>query len=180
MAANRVKYKRENGRKPVELKRGCAMNHTMRYASPLGELLLASDGEALIGVWFAGQAHFALGLGEHEEQPDEVLHAAARWLGDYFAGKAPGAMPKLRPRGTDFQKAVWRRLTEIPRGETTTYGAIAAALRSSARAVGGAVGRNPISILIPCHRVMGANGSLTGYAGGIERKTALLKLEGTI
>ena len=154
------------------------MGHTMQYTSPLGELVLASDGEALIGAWFAGQAHFGLGLGAHQERSDAVLQAAAHWLDDYFAGKAPGALPKLRPRSTDFQQAVWAKLLEIPRGETTTYGAIAAALGSSARAVGGAVGRNPISVFIPCHRVLGAGGALTGYAGGIERKTALLKTEG--
>lgn len=152
----------------------------MHYTSPLGALTLVSDGEALIGVWFNGQAHFALGLGEHEAQSDPVLDAAAQWLDNYFAGKTPGAMPRLAPRGTEFQKAVWQMLLEIPRGKTTTYGAIAASLGSSARAVGGAVGRNPISILIPCHRVMGADGSLTGYAGGMARKTALLKIEGAI
>lgn len=156
------------------------MDHTMHYTSPLGELLLASDGAALIGVWFVGQAHFARGLGEHREQPDEILNAAAQWLDDYFAGKTPVGTPKLAPRGTDFQKSVWQKLLDIPRGETTTYGAIAESLGSSARAVGGAVGRNPISIFIPCHRVMGAGGNLTGYAGGIERKTALLKLEGAL
>lgn len=154
------------------------MDHTMHYRSPLGAMTLASDGEALIGVWFDGQAHYTLGLGEHEAQADAVLTSAARWLDDYFAGRAPGDPPKLAPRGTDFQKAVWQKLLEIPRGETATYGAIAAALGSSARAVGGAVGRNPISILIPCHRVMGAGGALTGYAGGIDRKTALLIIEG--
>ena len=179
MAANKVQYRKRNGQNPMARKRGTSMDHTMRYASPLGALLLASDGAALIGVWFEGQAHFARGLGEHAPQSDEALEAAAQWLDDYFAGRAPGEAPKLAPRGTDFQKAVWRMLLKIPRGETTTYGAIAAALGSSARAVGGAVGRNPISILIPCHRVTGADGSLTGYAGGIERKTALLKIEGT-
>lgn len=153
------------------------MDHTTHYTSPLGELLLASDGAALIGVWFTGQANFARGLGVHTEQTDAVLLETLQWLDDYFAGKAPETLPKLAPRGTEFQKAVWQTLLEIPRGGTTTYGAIAKALGSSPRAVGGAVGRNPISILIPCHRVMGAQGSLTGYAGGIERKKALLKLE---
>ena len=153
------------------------MDHTMRYTSPLGELLLASDGAALIGVWFCDQAHFAANLDEHTEESDAVLTETAQWLDRYFSGEEPGALPRLAPRGTDFQKDVWQKLLEIPRGETTTYGAIAETLQSSARAVGGAVGRNPISILIPCHRVMGARGGLTGYAGGIERKQALLQLE---
>ena len=147
------------------------------YASPLGEIVLAADGDALIGLWFSGQAHFGAGLRGAEEGDCAVLREAKAWLDDYFAGKAPETLPKLRPRGTEFQKKVWAALMRIPRGETVTYGALAEKLGSHARAVGGAVGRNPISIMIPCHRVVGKDGSLTGYAGGTERKAALLKIE---
>ena len=147
------------------------------YASPLGEIVLAADGDALIGLWFSGQAHFGASLQNAQDGDCAVLREAKVWLDDYFAGKTPETRPKLRPRGTAFQKRVWAELQRIPRGETTTYGELAAKLGSHARAVGGAVGRNPISIMIPCHRVVGADGSLTGYAGGTERKAALLELE---
>ena len=153
------------------------MDLITRYDSPLGEIVLAADGDALIGLWFEGQAHFGAGLGDAAEGDCAVLREAKAWLDDYFAGKTPVTRPKLAPRGTAFQQRVWQALLEIPRGETVTYGALAAKLHSHARAVGGAVGRNPISILIPCHRVIGADGSLTGYAGGAERKRRLLKLE---
>ena len=154
------------------------MDLISRYDSPLGEIVLAADGDALIGLWFAGQAHFGAGLQRPEEGDCAVLREARAWLDTYFAGKAPAALPKISPRGTAFQQRVWQALLQIPRGETVTYGALAAKLGSHARAVGGAVGRNPISILIPCHRVVGADGSLTGYAGGTERKRRLLELEG--
>ena len=147
------------------------------YASPLGEIVLAADGDALIGLWFSGQAHFGAGLRDAQDGDCAVLREAKVWLDDYFAGKTPETLPKLRPRGTAFQKRVWAELQRIPRGETATYGELAAKLGSHARAVGGAVGRNPISIMIPCHRVVGKDGSLTGYAGGTERKAALLELE---
>lgn len=153
------------------------MDLISRYASPLGEIVLAADGDALIGLWFSGQAHFGAGLQNAEEGDCPVLREAKEWLDDYFAGNTPARTPKLKPRGTAFQQKVWAALAEIPRGETVTYGALAQKLGSHARAVGGAVGRNPISILIPCHRVVGADGSLTGYAGGIERKKELLKIE---
>ena len=157
------------------------MDHTWHYASPLGRILLASDGEALVGLWFEGQKHFGAGLaGEGAEEPLPVFDQAVRWLDRYFSGREPDFTPPLRPRGTAFQKAVWRRLLDIPYGHTVPYGEIAASLGlppGAARAVGGAVGRNPISLMIPCHRVVGANGSLTGYAGGIERKKRLLELE---
>lgn len=152
-----------------------------RYVSPLGGITLASDGEALVGLWFEGQKHFGEGLaGEHMEKPLALFDQADRWLDLYFSGQAPDFTPLLRPRGTAFQKAVWQRLLAIPCGCTVTYGEIAASLDlppGAARAVGGAVGRNPISLMIPCHRVVGADGSLTGYAGGIERKKRLLELE---
>ncbi len=157
------------------------MDYTHRYLSPLGGIILASDGEALTGLWFEGQRYFGAGLhGEHTEKPLPVFDQADRWLDVYFSGREPDFTPSLRPRGTVFQEAVWRRLTAIPYGHTLSYGEIAASLGlppGSARAVGGAVGRNPISLIIPCHRVVGTNGSLTGYAGGIERKKRLLALE---
>ena len=153
------------------------MDLVSRYASPLGEIVLAAEGDALIGLWFSGQAHFGAGLRGAEDGDCAVLREAKAWLDDYFAGRIPAQTPKLRPRGTDFQQRVWAELLRIPRGETVTYGALAEKLGSHARAVGGAVGRNPISIMIPCHRVVGRDGSLTGYAGGTERKAALLKIE---
>ena len=153
------------------------MDLISRYDSPLGEIVLAAEGDALIGLWFSGQAHFGAGLRGAVDGDCAVLREAKAWLDDYFAGKAAETLPKLRPRGTAFQQRVWAELLRIPRGETVTYGALAEKLGSHARAVGGAVGRNPISIMIPCHRVVGKNGSLTGYAGGTERKAALLKIE---
>ena len=157
------------------------VNHSI---SPLGEIILASDGEALTGLWFAGQKYEGSTLAaEHREKDLPVFDETRRWLDDYFTGKDPGFTPPLRLRGTDFRKAVWKVLLTIPYGKTTTYGEIAARIAQktggsvSARAVGGAVGHNPISLIVPCHRVLGADGSLTGYAGGIDRKKALLALE---
>ena len=142
------------------------MVFTQRYASPLGGLLLAADEQGLIGLWFDGARHFAANLPEaREEKRTPILDEAARWLDDYFSGGQP-----------DFTPRVWARLLEIPYGQTTTYGALLGD-GASARAVGGAVGRNPISIIVPCHRVIGADGSLTGYAGGVDRKIRLLALE---
>ena len=152
------------------------------YASPLGRLLMASDGAAITGLWFEGQRRFARGLGDaREEARLPVLDAAARWLDVYFSGSEPDFAPPVRARGTAFEQAVWAELMKIPYGQTATYGDVARALGLSAgaaRAVGGAVGRNPISILIPCHRVVGAGGRLGGYAGGLDKKRALLTLEG--
>lgn len=153
------------------------MDLVSRYDSPLGEIVLAADGDALIGLWFSGQAHFGAGLRDAADGDCAVLREAKEWLDAYFAGKTPESTPKLAPRGTAFQQKVWAELLRIPRGETATYGELAERLGSHARAVGGAVGRNPISILIPCHRVVGKDGSLTGYAGGTERKKALLQIE---
>lgn len=151
------------------------------YESPLGPMTLAARGEALTGVWFDGQRHDRLGL-DPEARPGDspVLRQTAAWLDAYFQGRDPGPLPPLAPRGTPFQLRVWTLLGQIPRGKTLSYGALAARLglpAGASRAVGGAVGRNPVSILIPCHRVLGVGGSLTGYAGGLERKRFLLALE---
>ena len=155
-----------------------------RYASPLGALLLAGRGAALVGAWFEGQRHFASGcnLLQAAWADSPCLSAARSWLDAYFAGLLPELPPPLAPKGTPFQQAVWQQLLCIPYGHTTTYGAIAAALRArgmraSAQAVGGAVGRNPLSLFIPCHRVLGADGSLSGYAAGVQKKLCLLRLE---
>ncbi|MBM6972000.1 methylated-DNA--[protein]-cysteine S-methyltransferase [Mordavella massiliensis] len=158
------------------------MNH---YHSPLGTILLAADDTGLTGLWFEGQKYFAQGLDkETEEKELSVFQATRRWLDVYFSGQAPDFQVPLHFQGTTFQKEVWKILLSIPYGETTTYGAIAKQLAAkrglphlSAQAVGSAVGHNKISIIVPCHRVIGADGSLTGYAGGIWRKEKLLALE---
>lgn len=162
------------------------MQYTTIYQSPVGEILLAADEIGLTGLWFEGEKYYALNLeAEHEEKEIPVFEEAKRWLDIYFSGKEPDFMPPMHILGTEFQKEVWEILRTIPYGETTTYGAIAAKIaakrgltRMSAQAVGNAVGHNELSILIPCHRVVGSNGSLTGYAGGIDKKILLLKLEG--
>ena len=155
-----------------------AMDFTHRTGSPLGPLLLASDGEALVGLWFEGQKRFAAGLAaDAREARLPVFDQAEEWLSQYFSGRAPDFTPPLAPRGTAFARAVWRELMTVPFGATVTYGELARRLSASPRAVGGAVGRNPISLIIPCHRVIGADGRLTGYAGGLERKERLLALE---
>ena len=159
------------------------MTITAARPSPLGELILVSDGSALTGLRFTGQRHFPAGLpAPGPVSASEVFEDTARWLDLYFSGKRPSFLPRLSPEGTAFQRTVWERLLRIPYGKTVTYAGLAAGLGTSARAVGGAVGRNPISLIIPCHRVVGAGGALTGYAGGIRRKEALLRLEsgGTI
>ena len=159
------------------------MDYRTDWLSPLGELTLASDGGRLIGLWLQGQKYFAATLDADVRLRDDlkVFCAAREWLRSYFAGErpAPDALP-LAPRGSAFRREVWRMLCRIPSGEYTTYGALARRLGPgmSAQAVGGAVGHNPISIIIPCHRVVGADGSLTGYAGGVENKLRLLRLEG--
>lgn len=161
------------------------MNYLTFFSSPLGDILLASDGEALTGLWFEGQRRFAHTVkGAVSAQSVPPLESARRWLDAYFSGGSPDFAPPLRPAGTAFQQAVWALLREIPYGQTTTYGALARTLAArqglaqmSAQAVGHAVACNPIALLIPCHRVLGANGELTGYAGGLPRKQALLALE---
>lgn len=199
--------------------------HVIRsYPSPLGEMILSSDGEALTGLWFKDQKHLpdwlcdverltwdagvGIGAGAGAEtgtgtgtgaetdagllrdpsrsisdRPVPVLDEAVRWLASYFAGREPGFTPLLRPyKPSPFRQKVWEALREIPYGETRTYGEIAEKIgcRHSAQAVGNAVGHNPISLIIPCHRVLGKDGSLTGYAGGLERKAWLLRLEGSL
>lgn len=161
------------------------MMYTTQYTSPLGNMLLAADARGLTGAWFEGQTYFARSLDtQHQERETSVLTDTKRWLNLYFRGMQPDFVPPLHPLGSAFQQSVWEILLQIPYGHTTTYGEIARQIaqkqgisRMSAQAVGGAVGHNPISILIPCHRVVGANGRLTGYAGGIEKKIQLLTLE---
>ena len=161
------------------------MMYTLHYDSPLGGILLAADDVGLTGLWFDGERYFAEGLDpDHTAQKTPILQQAERWLEVYFSGREPGFIPPLHPMGSSFRQAVWELLLQIPYGQTTTYGALAKQLaeinggkRVSAQAVGGAVGHNPVSIIVPCHRVVGSDGSLTGYAGGIEKKIRLLTLE---
>ena len=151
------------------------------YDSPLGRLILAACGERLAGVWFADQRHLPDLSHWPEVNGHPLLQQASEQLGDYFAGqRLDFDLPLDLACGTAFQQAVWRALLAIPRGATCSYGALSAAIGKPAavRAVGGAIGRNPLSIIVPCHRVIGVGGSLTGYAGGLARKTALLQLEG--
>ena len=163
------------------------MHYTSQYPSPLGELLLAADDAGLTGVWFVGQKYFARSLAPDSVAREIPLFAQVKqWLALYFAGQEPELEIPIHMVGTMFQKAVWRILRTIPYGQTMTYGAIARQVaeelgirRMSPQAVGGAVGHNPMSILIPCHGVVGTNGSLTGYAGGIPKKVGLLTLEQT-
>ncbi|MCM1160692.1 MAG: methylated-DNA--[protein]-cysteine S-methyltransferase [Roseburia sp.] len=161
------------------------MQYTSKYESPLGGIILAADEIGLTGLWFEGQKYFALYLDkENEEKELPVFEQTRKWLDLYFSGNEPNIKLPLHFTGSAFQKEVWEILYQIPYGQTTTYGAIAKQLarekglaRMSAQAVGGAVARNKISIIVPCHRVVGSNGSLTGYAGGIDKKIALLKME---
>lgn len=159
-----------------------------KYRSPLGDITMASDGSALTGLWFDGQKYFGSGILketlEYEEKELPVFKETVHWLDIYFEGKEPDFMPELSLKGTEFRREVWNILLEIPYGETITYGEIGRKIAKkkglismSAQAVGGAVGHNPISILVPCHRVVGADGKLTGYAGGVDKKLALLILE---
>lgn len=166
------------------------MHYTTIYKSDLGDVFLACNNIGLTGLWFKDQKYFAAGLSAaHIHIEDSTclpapLADTVRWLTLYFSGKKPDFTPQLHLMGTPFQKEVWEILLTIPYGETITYGEIATKLAKkrglismSAQAVGGAVGRNPVSIIVPCHRVVGTGGKLTGYAGGIWRKEALLKLE---
>ena len=166
---------------------GKNMVYTCKYKSLIGDILLAADEIGLTGLWFEGQKYFANTLPEdYVPQETKILTEAKKWLDVYFSGEEPNFTPPLHPNGSTFRKAVWQILLEIPYGQTITYGEIARRIavmkntsHMSAQAVGGAVGHNEISIIIPCHRVVGTNGSLTGYAGGIDKKISLLKLEHT-
>ena len=161
------------------------MLYTIPYTSPLGGLWLAADDRGVTGVWFAGEKYFPNWRGvSRKERETPILRETKRWLDIYFHGAEPDFMPPLYPIGSDFQQVVWKILRQIPYGTTRTYGDIAAQIaqargvaKMSAQAVGGAVGHNDISILIPCHRVVGKSGSLTGYAAGLEKKIRLLTLE---
>lgn len=161
------------------------MTYTYRYDSPLGGITLAGNATELMGLWFDGQKYFGDALPkEYEEKSLPVFEQTARWLDIYFSGNAPDFTPPLCLQTTPFRKAVWEIMLTIPFGKTMTYGEIAQRIakqkgisKMSAQAVGGAVGHNSISIIIPCHRVVGTNGNLTGYAGGIDKKVQLLTLE---
>ena len=161
------------------------------YNSPLGGITLACDEERLTGLWFDGQKYFGSGILKDDPMPEKaetkkppVLEQTVKWLDLYFSGQKPDFTPPLHLIGSEFQLAVWKILLEIPYGQTTTYKELAGRIAEqrgiksmSAQAVGGAVGHNPISIIVPCHRVLGTDGSLTGYAGGIDKKISLLTLE---
>ena len=161
------------------------MVYICKYKSPIGDILLAADEIGLTGLWFEEQKYFANTLPDEKiSQETPILTEARKWLDVFFSGEEPKFMPPLHPTGSAFRQDVWQILLQIPYGHTMTYGEIARRIaeikntsRMSAQAVGGAVGHNEISIIIPCHRVVGTNGSLTGYAGGIEKKISLLKLE---
>lgn len=163
------------------------MTFISHYDSPLGGITLAATSNKLCGLWFDGQKYFGSTLqGKNEEEETPILHQTRQWLDIYFAKGQPDFFPPIQLTGTPFQQTVWNILCSIPYGETRTYKEVAAETarqlgrpHMSAQAVGNAVGHNPISILIPCHRVVGTNGSLTGYAGGTDRKLALLQIEHT-
>ncbi len=162
------------------------MHYTSHYNSPIGGILLAADEKGLIGLWFDGEKYYCDNLDkEHCEKETEIIKETKRWLDIYFSGKEPDFTPLLNPIGSEFRHKVWEILKKIPYGKTITYNDIAKEIamqkglkRMSAQAVGGAVGHNEISIIIPCHRVVGTNKSLTGYAGGVDKKFKLLELEG--
>ena len=165
------------------------MEFTTHYHSPLGNITLASDGEALTGLWFDGQNYFGDTLDKQHIECNvlPIFDDTRLWLDTYFNGKAPGFTPTLCMRATDFRKRVWEIMLTIPWGHTMTYRDIARQIARergipsmSTQAVGGAVGHNSISLIIPCHRVIGADGSLTGYAGGIDKKRHLLQMEGAL
>lgn len=160
------------------------MIYTNDYVSPFGKILLASEGRCITGLWFESQKHFGLGLPLSSVKNDsDIFYSAKKWLDIYFSGKAPDFIPPIRFFGTNFQKTVWNSLLEIPYGKNVTYSEIAVKINRSpncAQAVGKAAGLNPISLIVPCHRVIGKNGNLTGYAGGIELKEKLLNLEKSV
>lgn len=166
------------------------MIYTTQYHSPVGKITFAGNENGLIGLWIEGQKYFLGKIKEpmQEKEDLEIFSKTRNWLDRYFHGERPLISEmRLKPEGSVFQKEVWKLLCEIPYGEVTTYGDIAKKVAKklgketmSAQAVGGAVGHNPIAIIIPCHRVVGSNGSMTGYAGGIDKKIKLLRHEGFI
>lgn len=170
----------------------CAGLSIFHYDSPLGRMTGTVEGEYLTGLWFDGQRHYPPQLenetgGDNTAPASRTISSVKHWLDLYFSGRDPGFVPPTKAEGTAFRQSVWKILTTIPYGQTMTYGHIAAELsrqeggkKQSARAVGGAVGHNPISLIVPCHRVIGSDGSLTGYAGGLDKKVALLELEGIL
>ena len=161
------------------------MTYYFKYDTPLGRVTVAGCDKGITGLWFDGQKYYGAGLAaDSRECEADVFVEAKKWLNIYFSGRNPDFTPPLLLSGSSFRMAVWDKLKAIPYGTTVTYGEIARSVaaktgaRVSAQAVGGAVGRNPVSIIVPCHRVVGADGSLTGYAGGVDKKLALLKIEG--
>jgi methylated-DNA-[protein]-cysteine S-methyltransferase len=161
-------------------KEGTMLYHTI-YQSPLGNISLLADDGGLLGAWFLEQKYFERGYegAERSEQSNVILDSTEMWLDEYFSGKNPEIPDFLAAQGSQFQKNVWGILQEIPQGQTISYGQIADKLNcKSAQAVGGAVGRNPLSIFVPCHRVLGSQGQLSGYAGGLDKKIYLLDHEG--
>ena len=162
------------------------MKYKSKYKSPVGELLIIADDQSLTGLWYTKDSkYYNKEISEGAvEKPNKAIDKTKKWLDMYFDGEEPDFMPEISFGGSDFQKRVWEKLLEVPYGVTTTYGEIAREIKCSsdgtvsAQAVGQAVGHNPISIIVPCHRVIGSDGDLTGYAGGLKRKKALLQLEG--
>lgn len=162
------------------------MKYMSRYESPLGNITLVADETGLIGLWFIGQKNYMYNINsEVRSEDNSILIEAKEWLDAYFEGNNPNKKLPLHFKGTDFQKEVWKILYTIPYGKTITYGEIAKMIakkreikRMSSQAVGGAISHNPIAIIVPCHRVIGSDGRLTGYAGGIDIKKKLLELEG--
>ena len=162
------------------------MDHITYYSSPLGRMTLVSNGKELTGLWFEGQRNSSIAQDciAHDKDDLPVFQETIRWLDTYFGGEIPDFTPPIRMHGTVFRQMVWEILLTIPYGQTTTYGEIARRVARekkvpvmSAQAVGGAVGHNDIALIIPCHRVVGKNGSLTGYAAGLDKKAYLLKME---
>ena len=164
------------------------MDYKWHYDSPLGGITLASDGEALTGLWFDGQIYFADTMSDDSKKEElPIFVQTCHWLDIYFTGREPDFTPRLKMNATPFRKAVWEVLLTIPFGKTMTYGDIAKLIaqnrgisQMSAQAIGGAVGHNSIALIIPCHRVVGPKGKLTGYAGGLDKKAKLLRLEGVL
>lgn len=160
------------------------MEYNFEYKSPIGSIIITSDETEITGLIFKGESETEV-LSDKKYKETSAIKEAKRWLDIYFSGKNPGYIPAINPKGAEFQKLVWKLLLEIPYGKTTRYGEIAGKIaeiknvsRMSAQAVGGAVGKNPIAIIIPCHRVVGKKGKLTGYRYGMDKKISLLALEG--